>query len=123
MLNGIDYASNMPHIVECKLTQGASSNMTKGKANGTATVADPAAASRRRAGAAQREDKPTIPARPPRLRRAPVAAARADDQPEHNTGTTRPARHPRAPQPTPPGREGAGAASRAAQSELALPRV
>src|SRR3954470_24771989 len=110
MLNGIDYPSNMPHIVECKLTQGASSNMTKGKANGTATVADSAAASRRRAGAAQREDKPTIPARSSHLRGPAVAAARADDQPGDNPGDTRSARQPRAPKAAPPVRKGTGTA-------------
>src|SRR3954451_16055581 len=110
MLNGIDYASNLPHIVGCKLTQGASSNMTKGKANGTATVADPAAASRRRTGAAQREDKPTIPARSPRLRRAAVAAARADDQPGNDPRNTRPARQPRTAKAAPPVRERTGTA-------------
>src|SRR3954451_8406041 len=98
-------------------------NMTKGKANGTATVADPAAASRRRAGAAQREDKPSIPARSPRLRRAAVAAERADDQPGDNPGNTGPARQPGPPETAPPVRKGAGTASRATQPDLALPRV
>ena len=70
--------------------------MTKGQAEGNSKVANPKAATRRSASAADDEGQSTIPAGTPRVRGSRVAARKTDDQPGKDPGNARAAGKPRA---------------------------